>query len=133
VTSFPNRSSDGSSDPSAALAALLGGGASGQTAFPPTSRYHGLEVAAFERPDGSAVAYVRRRFIAGPEQYSELGEHRVGQGERLDLIAAALLGDPEQFWRICDANAALDPADLEVPGTVLRITLPEGIPGAGAP
>jgi hypothetical protein len=121
------------SDPSAALQALLGAGAGGQTAFPPTSRYHGLEVATFTQPDGTAVAYVRRRFIAAPENYALLEEHRVGEGERLDLIAAARLGDPEQFWRLCDANATLDPAELEVPGTVVRITLPAGIPGAGAP
>ena len=37
-------------------------------------------------------------------------------GDRLDLITARTLGDPEQFWRICDANDALDPDDLAEPG-----------------
>ena len=52
------------------------------------------------------------------------------EGERLDIVAAHFIGDPEQFWRICDANAVLSPEELEIPGTVVRITLPEGIPGA---
>ena len=41
------------------------------------------------------------------------------------------LGDPEQFWRVCDANRAMRPDELtETIGRRLRITLPEGIPGA---
>ena len=36
----------------------------------------------------------------------------MAQGDRLDLITARTLGDPEQFWRVCDANDALDPAEL---------------------
>ncbi|MGH7229842.1 MAG: LysM domain-containing protein, partial [Nitrospiraceae bacterium] len=41
------------------------------------------------------------------------------------------VGDPEQFWRLCDANAAMRPEELTgIIGRVLRITLPEGIPGA---
>jgi gamma-glutamyltranspeptidase/glutathione hydrolase len=44
---------------------------------------------------------------------------------------AQYLGDPEQFWRLCDANAAMHPEELtDAIGRTLRITLPEGIPGA---
>lgn len=56
-------------------------------------------------------------------------EHAVTQGERLDNINARYLGDPEQFWRLCDANGVLHPRELEEVGRILRITLPEGIPG----
>ena len=60
-----------------------------------------------------------------------LQEHVVGQGDRLDNITARYLGDPEQFWRVCDANRAMRPEELtEEIGRRLRITLPEGIPGA---
>jgi hypothetical protein len=53
----------------------------------------------------------------------------VTQGDRLDNIAAKYLGDPEQFWRLCDANGAMRPDALtETIGRWLRITLPEGIP-----
>jgi hypothetical protein len=47
----------------------------------------------------------------------------VADGERLDLIAARFLGDPEQFWRLCDANRTLRPEDLEVAGQSIQIPL----------
>lgn len=98
--------------------------------FPPTSRYAGVEVAKLELPDGRVVAYVRRRFIPQPERFALLREHVVHAGERLDQIAAIHLGDPEQAWRIADANAAMSLEELtEPPGRRLRITLPAGVPG----
>jgi hypothetical protein len=97
--------------------------------FPPTSRYHGLEIALYEGEDGQPIAYLRRRFVPQPERFSLLQEHTVAENERLDQITARYLGDPEQFWRICDANRALAPAELEQFARTLRITLPEGIPG----
>lgn len=100
--------------------------------FGPTSRYLRVETATWVAPDGREVAYLRRRFVPPPEQFALLTEHVVAQGDRLDNIAAEHLGDPEQFWRICDANVALRPDELtEELGRRLRITLPEGIPGAG--
>ena len=73
----------------------------------------------------------RRRFVPAPERFALLEEHLVSDGERLDLIAHQYLGDPEQFWRIADANGAVRPEELiEETGRRLRITLPEGIPGA---
>ena len=54
----------------------------------------------------------------------------MAEGERMDTITAQYLGDPEQFWRVCDANGAVRPDELtETVGRRLRITLPEGIPG----
>lgn len=100
-------------------------------AFPLTSRYYGLETTTLETVDGTEIAYLRRRFIPLPDRYSLLQEHVVLQGERPDHIAFQYLGDPEQFWRIADPNAVLDPNELtEIPGRRIRITLPEGIPGA---
>jgi hypothetical protein len=101
-----------------------------QNLFPPNSRYYLVETATLTTPEGRTVAYLRRRFIAPPERFALLQEHTVAQGERLDVLAAQYLGDPELFWRICDANVALRPDELtETPGRTLRITLPEGIPG----
>jgi hypothetical protein len=100
--------------------------------FPPTSRYYGIETATLEMPDGRVVVYLRRRFVPSPDRFALLQEHTVTQGERLDNITAHYLGDPEQFWRVADANRAMDPNDLtRVIGRRLRITLPEGIPGVG--
>lgn len=100
------------------------------TQFPPTSRYYGVEMAMLPADDGHTIAYLRRRFVPPPERFDLLQEHIVADGERLDLITAQYLGDSEQFWRICDANNAIDPNELtEEAGRQLRITLPEGIPG----
>lgn len=98
--------------------------------FGPNSRYYLTPTGRIVRPDGTELAYLRRRFAPPPERLALLVEHVVSQGERLDLIAHQYLGDPEQFWRICDANAAVRPEELtESTGRRLRITLPEGIPG----
>ena len=100
------------------------------TNFPPTSRYALTPTTSLVRADGSMVTYVKRRFVPAPEDFALLQWHRVVQGERLDNITAQYLGDPEQFWRLCDANRALHPEELtETIGRKLRITLPEGIPG----
>jgi hypothetical protein len=100
------------------------------TQFGPTSRYANVTTATLTRPDGQMVAFLTRRFVPPPERFDLLFEHTVLAGERLDTIAAQNFGDPELFWQICDANRAMRPDDLLEPGRVLRITLPEGIPGA---
>ncbi|MFY9553193.1 MAG: LysM domain-containing protein [Blastocatellia bacterium] len=98
--------------------------------FPPTSRYYNIETAIFEAGDGRPHAYLRRRFVPPPERFSTLQEHVVVQSDRLDNVTAQYLGDPLQFWRLCDANRAMRPDELtEEVGRRIRITLPEGIPG----
>lgn len=98
---------------------------------PPTSRYFGLETKFLENPDGTKVAYLGRRLVPPPELFATLSFHVVSQDERLDNVAAQFLGDPEQFWRLADANAALKPDELTARvGARIRITLPQGIPGA---
>jgi hypothetical protein len=100
------------------------------TAFPPTSRYHGIDTLTRIGPDGATQVYVARRFVPAPERFSLLQCHAVVAGDRLDKLAATHLGDPEQFWRLCDANGAMRPNELiETVGRWLRITLPEDIPG----
>jgi nucleoid-associated protein YgaU len=90
--------------------------------FLPTSRYYDLPRATLVAPDGREHVYVRRRFV--PATRTDASQHVVTQGDRLDNIAARTLGDPEVFWRICDANNALRPDELtEVVGSVVRIPL----------
>lgn len=99
--------------------------------FGPNSRYYLTPTAKLSLADGTEVVYLRRRFVPSPERFALIEEHIVSEGERLDLIAHQYLGDPEQFWRIADANGAVRPEELtEEVGRRLRITLPEGIPGA---
>jgi hypothetical protein len=97
--------------------------------FAATSRYADVPLAelAVARPgeEPRAVRYVTRRPLPAPESTTRLLTHTVIQGERLDNIAARHLGDPTQFWRICDANLALRAGDLvATPGRSLDIPLP---------
>ena len=118
------------SDPSLALQALLQPGGLSTSLFAANSRYQGIATATLTTPDGRVVIYVLRRFIAPPEQFRLLQEHTIVQGDRLDNIAAKYLGDPEQFWRIADANGAMQPEELtDAIGGKVRITLPQGIGG----
>jgi hypothetical protein len=117
-------------DPNQAFQRLLQLGGASAAQFPPNSRYSGIETATLETSDGRTIIYLRRRFVPAPERFALLQEHVVTEGERLDNITARYLGDPEQFWRVCDANGAMRPDELtEAIGRRLRITLPEGIPG----
>ena len=120
------------SDPLAALQALTQGLPLAATLFPSSSRYQGIEIARLTTAGGGEIVYLRRRFVPQPEELALLREHVVVQGDRLDNVAAHYLGDPELFWRLCDANRALRPDELtEVSGRRLRITLPQGLGGGG--
>jgi hypothetical protein len=97
--------------------------------FPITSRYNAVDTAKLQTRGGEVV-YLLRRFVPQPYRFQLLQLHTVTQGERLDNITAKYFVDPEQFWRIADANGAMRPAELtETIGRKIRITLPEGIPG----
>lgn len=93
--------------------------------FEHTSRYYAIPNAELTMADGRTVAYKRRRFLPPGESLPLLVEVVVGEGDRLDILAARVLGDPEQFWRIADANNAMNPLDLVEPGKVLRIAVPQ--------
>jgi hypothetical protein len=96
--------------------------------FQLTSRYYAVETRELETIEGRTIRYLRRRFVPQSDRFELLVEHTVAEADRLDNIAARYLGDPEQFWRICDANNAIRPDELiETLGRRLRITLPEGI------
>lgn len=98
--------------------------------FPPTSRYYGIETIQVSTGRKEPVVYLKRRFLPQPERFTTVGEHVVREHDRPDTVANDYLSDPEQFWRIADANAAMNPPELtSEPGSTLRITLPEGIPG----
>jgi hypothetical protein len=114
------------------LQALLDAGAVPTTAFPPTSRYADVGLDAWSPPDGSQpVPFLRRRFCPGHERFATLYEVRVAESDRRDVLAARHLGDPELWWRLADANGAVDPRALTA--TIerrIRIALPEGVPGS---
>jgi hypothetical protein len=103
----------------------------------PTGRYvepdprHEEEAILVLRDDPSrrSIAYLRRRFLPQGGTLPELEKTQVQPGERFDQLAQRTLGDPELYWRICDANDAMAPAALlERPGRRLRVPLPQADP-----
>lgn len=97
--------------------------------FDKTSRYYKVGVAtkSVTQGDGTVrqVNYVQRRMIPPVDNSILLVAHTVTQGERLDNITALYLGDPTQFWQICDSNNVLRPGELtDEIGRVINIVMP---------
>jgi hypothetical protein len=91
--------------------------------FAPTSRYADLPTAERSLDDGRRVRYVRRRFLPQERDLPAATEVTTTDADRLDLLANRALGDPEQYWRLCDANAVMNPATL-LDGAGQRLRLP---------
>ena len=96
--------------------------------FPASSRYYRIETAKYENSEGRQFVYLQRRFLPFVSADAPvIAEHWVTEDERLDNITAHYLRDPEQFWRLCDANNAMQPEELTAEiGRRLRIALPQG-------
>jgi hypothetical protein len=97
--------------------------------FDHTSRYYGVSVATLDLADGHTVSYARRRFLPRGDTLPVMSEITVAPGERIDLVASRVYGDPLAFWRLCDAYDAIDPLSMineaaAEPGSRLRAPLP---------
>jgi hypothetical protein len=93
--------------------------------FEHTSRYYALETAEYTTVDGRKIAYKRRRFLPQGPTLALLQEFTVIDGDRLDRMTDDTLGDPEQFWQVCDANNTMHPNELTAEvGRTIRIPLP---------
>ena len=117
------------------LQTLIQMGVVPSVSFPTDSRYYNSPTLQYTAPNGQVIAYLARRMVPQPgaPNFATVAQHAVRSGDRLDLISAKYLGDPLMFWLICDANGAIDPITLiATPGTVLAITMPQGVPGASS-
>ncbi len=88
------------------------------------SRYAHSE--QLRRPDASGrpVRYLAARILPLGETVAGSTGTLVKATEvnRLDLVAYRALRDPEQAWRIADANDAMDPFELTTtPGVSLKV------------
>jgi hypothetical protein len=94
--------------------------------YDPSSRYYALETATLTDPLGRQIPYTRRRLLPQGSSMATIGYLTILAGERVDLVAARALGDPLQYWQLCDANNAMNPFDLATRGRVLRVGMPSG-------
>lgn len=95
--------------------------------FPPSSRYESIAQVTLERDHHAPIIYLRRRFLPRDPTPWVLSEHVVVDEQRLDHISYTYLGDPELFWRICDANTEMRPESLtQAAGRRLIIPLVQG-------
>lgn len=93
--------------------------------FDHNSRYFDIETVELKTADGRTVKYKRRRFLPSGEDKQTLAEVVVTEGDRLDLITSRAIGDPEQFWKVADANNAMNPFRLTTElGRILKIPMP---------
>jgi hypothetical protein len=92
---------------------------------PPNSRYYGVEVRTRTGADGTVQTFLARRIIPATQRYRPLDRYRVTGHERIDALAESAFGDPEQYWRICDANGDQDPLDATTTeGRLLILPMP---------
>lgn len=125
-------------------AALLGTSSSTPTATGPvsampvvpvatgssTGRYADVGTAVHVADDGTETVHLRNRVVPDPTRLATTAWETVGDGDRHDIVAARALGDPTLAWQLCDANLCETPDDLDVVGRRIRVTLPNGFPGA---
>ncbi len=91
----------------------------------PDSRYARLAATPLSYIDGLGreIRYLPRRFLAPFTSFETLISVDVQRGDRLDLIAARTLGAAEAWWRVAEANEALDPRTLtETPDPAQMLT-----------
>jgi hypothetical protein len=94
--------------------------------FDPSSRYASIPVETM-KVNGTTIPYIQRRFLPQGDSLQQLQQVTTVAGDRIDNISYKALGDPTQFWWICDANDAMYPPDLPFyPGTVLIVPVPSG-------
>ncbi len=89
--------------------------------FDKGSRYETVPEAIHRDASGREIPYKRLRKLPSPASATT---RTVERGDRLDRVAYGLYRDPEQFWRLADANAATRPEELtEELGRVLAVPL----------
>jgi hypothetical protein len=107
---------------------LIEAGAIPSSPFGAASRYVSVSIGRYvKRPGDPGVNYVLRRFIPQRRDITIVGQHVVQGGERPELVAAQVFGDPELYWRLADANAVTDPFELNEVGRRIAIPTPPGM------
>jgi nucleoid-associated protein YgaU len=83
-----------------------------------TSRYDGAARLAVPQDDGTTRPMSVPRVSVRPDTDVV---YPVRDGDRLDLLAGAALGDSTRWWAIADANPPENALELERTGTQLAV------------
>jgi hypothetical protein len=84
-------------------------------------RYDTVGLATIAMADGHRVPYLRRRLLPQPGTAGPVRPYITGPADRVDLIAARELGDPQRSWLLADANAVMRPSELSEPGRIVLV------------
>jgi hypothetical protein len=82
------------------------------------SRYFGSRRITIVGPGGEQYAMLVPRIAPEPRVN---GTYEIRDSDRLDLLGIAALGDSTRWWVLADANPWRDAAQLESPGTIIRL------------
>ena len=87
-----------------------------------SSRFYDHPSYAVPAPErgGRAVLYQPRLAPVPPSRTT----YRVQPGDRLDLMAHNLFGDPFLYWRLADANPDATLDELTTPGRTIAVPEP---------
>lgn len=96
--------------------------------FSPRSRYADLPDETFRDDDGKEHIYRARRLPPIGASLQIRARLAPAPGERLDVFTARAMADPLLFWRIADANDALDPDAMMDEGRPLVIPTAQAKP-----
>lgn len=89
-------------------------------------RYANLSIRQLPGADGKPVSYLERRFLPDPDSLTVLARTQTQAGDRLDVFAARVLGEGDQWWQVADAHRLIHPEELEEPvGRLLTVPVPE--------
>lgn len=76
-----------------------------------TSRYSNSKILTYKNDSGKEILYKERRFISR-NQTLDLEDIKIEPYERLDNVSARVIGDPLQYWRICDSRIIFSPLEV---------------------
>ncbi len=86
------------------------------------SRYEPVPTLTHVTADGRTIRHKALRILPDPRGSLV---HIVRQDDRLDRVAQDWFGNAELWWRVADANTALDPDELVAePGRSISVPAP---------
>jgi hypothetical protein len=85
-----------------------------------SSRYSNCRILTYKNNSDHDILYRERRFV--PKlQPLDFGQITIEPYERLDNVSARVIGDPLQYWRICDNTIIYSPLELTNKSEIVNV------------